>query len=213
MGAYDFIEKPLSLEKIILTVNNALGMQRLRQENASLRDMVLQEYEVVGVVPADRKAARADQPCCSDRYAGADLREKTAPAKNCLPGQYICRVPAGDNRLSKSTAQRFPRNLSSTSCSGMKKELLLVPAARRRGDSTWPTGGTIFLEEVGDLSLKTQAKLLRILEERKIRAHRRHQNHRGRCPGRCRQQQETGGGGQGREASGRISFTGLTLSP
>ena len=57
MGAYDFIEKPLSLEKVVLTVKNALGLNRLQQENASLRSLVLQDHDLIGATP-QMKAVR-----------------------------------------------------------------------------------------------------------------------------------------------------------
>ncbi len=119
MGAYDFIEKPLSLEKVIVTVNNALGMNRLRQENASLRGLVLQNHEMIG----------GSQPMNRLQEQIRLVAPSTAPV-----------LINGENGTGKELVARS------------------IHYCSQRRENPF----------VGDMSLKTQAKVLRILQERKF---------------------------------------------
>jgi two-component system nitrogen regulation response regulator NtrX len=167
MGAYDFIEKPLSLEKVLVAVNNALGVNRLLEENASLRGMVLKNRKMIGVSPPMLKlqeeiglAAPASAPVLivGENGAGKELvaraihfasprRERTFVELNCaaIPGELI------DSELF-----------------GHERGAFAGAAAQKKGKFDLADGGTIFLDAIGDMPLKTQAKLVRILQERKF---------------------------------------------
>ncbi|HEX8960177.1 MAG TPA: sigma-54 dependent transcriptional regulator [Geobacteraceae bacterium] len=159
MGAYDFIEKPLSLEKVIVTVNNALGVNRLRQENATLRDLVLRDHEMIGDSGAMRR-----------------LQEQALlAAPTAAPVLITGENGAGKEVMARSIHYHSPRRdkpFVAINCAAIPEELieseLFGAVAHKKGKFDLADGGTIFLAEIGDMAPKTQAKVLRILQERKF---------------------------------------------
>jgi len=164
LGAYDFIEKPLSLEKTLITVNRALEHSRLERENANLRARLGERTELIG-----------------ESVAIQLLREQIATAAPSS-GRVLIH---GENGSGKELVARAIHALSSrreaafvaVNCAAIPEELIeselfgyergafTGAVARRRGKFETADGGTLFLDEIGDMSLKTQAKVLRVLEE------------------------------------------------
>jgi two-component system nitrogen regulation response regulator NtrX len=164
MGAFDFIEKPLSLEKTVLVVRNALRQRHLEAENRALRARVDRTLQMVG-----------------ESYAMRQLREQVAMAAPTNGRVLIY----GENGTGKELVARTIHALSrrrtgpfvEVNCAAIPKELIeselfghvkgafTGAVADRRGRFEVADGGTIFLDEVGDMSLKTQAKVLRVLQE------------------------------------------------
>jgi two-component system, NtrC family, nitrogen regulation response regulator NtrX len=167
LGAFDFIEKPLSLDKTILVVHNALKQRRLEAENRALRARV------------DR-----DQPMVGDSYCVRQLREQIAMAAPTNGRVLIY----GENGTGKELVARAIHRLSrrrsapfvEVNCAAIPEELIeselfghvrgafTGAVADRRGKFEAAHGGTIFLDEIGDMSLKTQAKVLRVLQEQTL---------------------------------------------
>jgi two-component system nitrogen regulation response regulator NtrX len=167
LGAFDFIEKPLSLEKTVLAVRNALRQRRLEVENRALRARVESRYTIVG-----------------ESRAMMSLREEIAMA---APSNGRVLV-SGENGTGKELVARHVHALSHRSagpfievnCAALPEELIeselfghakgafTGAVADRRGKFELASGGTLFLDEVGDMSLKTQAKVLRALQEQVI---------------------------------------------
>ena len=167
LGAFDFIEKPLSLEKTVLVVRNALRQHRLEVENRALRARVDRRHTMVG-----------------ESKAMARLREQIAMAAP-TNGRVLI---SGENGTGKELVARHVHALSQRSagpfievnCAALPEELIeselfghvkgsfTGAVADRRGKFEAATGGTLFLDEVGDMSLKTQAKVLRALQEQVI---------------------------------------------
>jgi len=167
LGAFDFIEKPLSLEKTVLAVRNALRQRRLEVENRALRARVESRYTIVG-----------------ESRAMMSLREEIAMA---APSNGRVLV-SGENGTGKELVARHVHALSHRSagpfievnCAALPEELIeseLFGHARgaftgavadRRGKFELANAGTLFLDEVADMSLKTQAKVLRALQEQVI---------------------------------------------
>jgi two-component system nitrogen regulation response regulator NtrX len=167
LGAFDFIEKPLSLEKTVLSVRNALRQGRLEAENRALRARVDRRYQLVG-----------------ESRAVAELREQIAMAAP-TNGRVLI---SGENGTGKELVARQIHQLShrrtgpfvEVNCAALPEELIeseLFGHARgaftgaiadRRGKFEIASGGTLFLDEVGDMSLKTQAKVLRALQEQVV---------------------------------------------
>ncbi len=167
LGAFDFIEKPLSLEKTVLVVRNALRQQRLEVENRALRARVDRRHTMVG-----------------ESKAMARLREQIAMAAP-TNGRVLI---SGENGTGKELVARHVHALSQRSagpfievnCAALPEELIeselfghvkgafTGAVADRRGKFEAATGGTLFLDEVGDMSLKTQAKVLRALQEQVV---------------------------------------------
>lgn len=167
MGAYDFIEKPLSLDKVIVTVNNALGVDRLRQENASLRGLVLQEHELTG----------SSQPIIRLREQIRLVAPANAPVlvigengtgKELLARSIHCYSTRQDKPFVEVNCAAIPEELIEAELFGHEKGAFTGAAAQKKGKFDLADGGTIFLGEIGDLSLKAQAKVLRVLQEQKF---------------------------------------------
>jgi two-component system nitrogen regulation response regulator NtrX len=169
MGAFDFIEKPLSLEKTVLVVGNALRQRRLEAENRALRARVDRHESMVGESDAMRQ-----------------LREQVAMAAP-TNGRVLV---YGENGTGKELVARTVHALSrrraapfvEVNCAAIPEELIeselfghvrgsfTGAVADRRGKFELADGGTIFLDEIGDMSLKTQAKVLRVLQEQRMEA-------------------------------------------
>jgi two-component system nitrogen regulation response regulator NtrX len=164
MGAFDFVEKPLSLEKTVHVVRNALRQRRLEAENQALRAKVDAQHTLVG-----------------DSYAIEQLREQIAMAAPTNGRVLII----GENGTGKELVARNIHDMSrrrtapfvEVNCAAIPEELIeselfghvrgafTGAVADRRGKFEAAHGGTIFLDEIGDMSLKTQAKVLRVLQE------------------------------------------------
>ena len=167
MGAFDFVEKPLSLEKTVLVIRNALRQQRLEAENRALRARVDRTLTMVG-----------------ESYAMRQLREQVAMAaptngrvlihgENGTGKELVARTVHG---LSRRRAGPFvevncaaiPEELIESELFGHVKGAFTGAVADRRGKFEIADGGTIFLDEIGDMSLKPQAKVLRVLQEQVV---------------------------------------------
>jgi two-component system nitrogen regulation response regulator NtrX len=164
MGAYDFVEKPLSLEKTVLVVRNALRQRRLEAENRALRAKVDKTRAMVG-----------------ESYAMRQLREQVAMAAPTNGRVLIYGENGTGKELVARTIHALSRRRTGTfvevNCAAIPEELIeselfghvrgafTGAVADRRGKFEVADGGTIFLDEIGDMSLKTQAKVLRVLQE------------------------------------------------
>jgi two-component system, NtrC family, nitrogen regulation response regulator NtrX len=164
IGAFDFVEKPLSLEKTVLVVGHALRQRRLEAENRALRATVDRRLTMIG-----------------ESYMMAQLREQiamAAPTKGRVliygengTGKEL--VARNIHMLSKKRGGPFvevncaaiPEELIESELFGHMKGAFTGATADRRGKFEAADGGTLFLDEIGDMSLKTQAKVLRALQE------------------------------------------------
>ena len=169
LGAFDFVEKPLSLEKTVLVIRNALRQRRLEAENRALRARVDRTQTMVG-----------------ESYAMRQLREQVAMAAPTNGRVLIY----GENGTGKELVARTVHSLSrrragafvEVNCAAIPEELIeselfghvrgafTGAVADRRGKFETADGGTIFLDEIGDMSMKTQAKVLRVLQEQTMEA-------------------------------------------
>ena len=167
MGAFDFVEKPLSLEKTVLVVGNAVRQRRLEAENRALRAHVDKRLTMVG-----------------ESYAMAQLREQIAMAAPTNGRVLIF----GENGTGKELVARSIHAMSrrragpfiEVNCAAIPEELIeselfghvrgsfTGAMADRRGKFEIADTGTLFLDEIGDMSLKTQAKVLRALQEQVV---------------------------------------------
>jgi len=165
LGAFDFIEKPLSLEKVILVINHAMNLVRLEEENLLLRQKVSHEYELTG-----------------NSSPIQDLKEMigiVAPTnawilimgENGTGKELVARsVHRQSRRVQKPFVEvncaAIPEDLIESELFGHEKGAFTGATAMKRGKFDLANEGTIFLDEVADMSLKAQAKVLRILQEK-----------------------------------------------
>ena len=164
LGAYDFIEKPLSLEKTLLIVTRALEHGRLERENAGLRERLDRRAEIIGeseVVRVLREQIATAAPSAGRVLIHGENgsgKELVARAIHGLSAR--CQGP-----FVEVNCAAIPEELIESELFGHEKGAFTGALARRRGRFELADGGTLFLDEVADMSLKTQAKVLRALEE------------------------------------------------
>jgi two-component system nitrogen regulation response regulator NtrX len=164
LGAYDFIEKPLSLEKTLLTVSRALEHARLERENATLRQRLQQRWEIIGESPAIRRLR--EQIGTAAPSNGRVLIEGENGSGKELVARGIHALSARRDRpFVEVNCAAIPEELIESELFGHEKGAFTGALSRRRGKFEVADGGTLFLDEIGDMSLKTQAKVLRALEE------------------------------------------------
>ncbi len=167
LGAYDFIEKPLSLEKVIITVHNALGVNLLREENASLRGMVQQDNEMIGISQAMRKLVEQIR-IVAPSNASVLISGENGTGKELVARSIHNYGQRREKRFVEVNCAAIPEELIESELFGHEKGAFTGAVAQKKGKFDLADGGTIFLDEIGDMSLKTQAKVLRILQERKF---------------------------------------------
>ena len=165
LGAFDFIEKPLSLDKVLITVTNALRMGELAAENEELKHAVGNEYELIGDSPAmamlREQIMRVAPTTASVLVTGENGTGKELVARSIH--YYSLRR---DKPFVAINCAAIPEELIESELFGHEKGAFTGALAQKKGKFDLADGGTLFLDEIGDMSLKTQAKVLRILQER-----------------------------------------------
>jgi len=164
LGAYDFIEKPLSLEKTILAVRNALDRQRLEQENRALRRSLEVKYDIVGQSPAIQ-ALRLEIASAAPSHGRVLIRGESGTGKELVARAIHRQSLRADRPFVEVNCAAIPDELIESELFGHERGAFTGATTKRRGKFQLADGGTIFLDEVGDMSLKTQAKVLRVLQE------------------------------------------------
>jgi two-component system nitrogen regulation response regulator NtrX len=168
-GAFDFVEKPLSLDKTVLVVRNALRQRRLEAENRALRARVDRNLTMVGESHAMRQLR--DQVAMAAPTNGRVL----IYGENGTGKELVARTIHGLSRrriaaFVEVNCAAIPEELIESELFGHVRGAFTGAVADRRGKFEVADGGTIFLDEIGDMSLKTQAKVLRVLQEQTMEA-------------------------------------------
>jgi two-component system nitrogen regulation response regulator NtrX len=165
-GAFDFLEKPLSRDRVLLAVKNAMEHFTLRQENERLRELVGASGapKMIGASPAWLRAVeQASMAARSD--ARVLLIGESGTGKELLAAHIHNSSPFSAGPFVKVNCAAIPTELIETELFGHEKGSFTGATATRRGKFELADGGTIFLDEVGDLHGASQAKLLRVLQE------------------------------------------------
>jgi two-component system nitrogen regulation response regulator NtrX len=169
LGAYNFIEKPLSLEKTVIAVKNALRQRRLEQENRDLRARMESKQVLIGesaVMRELREQIRMAAPThgrvliFGENGTGKELVARSIHAQSLRKNAPFIEV----------NCAAIPEELIESELFGHVRGAFTGAVAGRKGKFEAADGGTLFLDEVGDMSLKTQAKVLRALQEQKVTA-------------------------------------------
>src|SRR5271170_7905898 len=162
-GAFDFLEKPLSREKVLLSLRHALDQTNLREENRRLRELV-GGARMIGSSPAfERVLDQATMAARSD--ARVLLDGESGTGKELLAAHIHAESPFAGGPFVKVNCAAIPTELIESELFGHEKGAFTGATSARRGKFELADGGTLFLDEVGDLHAASQAKLLRVLQE------------------------------------------------
>ncbi len=164
LGAYDFIEKPLSLEKTLLTVARALEHSRLERENRELRQQVERQHQIVGDSPAIREHRRQIE-IAAPTNGRVLIYGENGVGKELVARAIHALSARREGPFVEVNCAAIPEELIESELFGHEKGAFTGALSRRKGKFELADGGTLFLDEIGDMSLKTQAKVLRVLEE------------------------------------------------
>ena len=167
LGAYDYIEKPLSAEKLLLTVERALSHHRLAAENQILRTRSGQSPDMIGQSPAMKELKLAIE-MVAPTPASVLITGENGVGKE-LAARAIHRLSQrADRPMVEVNCAAIPEELVESELFGHEKGAFTGATARKRGRFDQAHNSTLFLDEIGDMSLKTQAKILRILQEQRF---------------------------------------------
>jgi DNA-binding NtrC family response regulator len=166
LGALDFLEKPISTDKLLLTVENALKLQRLESENRQLRQR-LGKHEIVWQGEAMRKVMAQ-----IDRVAASETRicilGETGTGKELIARTLHDRSSRASGPFVTLNCAAVPAELIESELFGHEKGSFTGAAGKHIGKFEQAQHGTIFLDEIGDMPVAMQAKLLRVLEESEV---------------------------------------------
>ncbi len=166
LGALDFLEKPISTDKLLLTVENALKLQRLESENRQLRQR-LGKHEIVWAGEAMKKVMAQ-----VDRVAASETRVcilgETGTGKELVARTLHDKSPRASGPFVALNCAAVPSELIESELFGHEKGSFTGAAGRHIGKFEQAEHGTLFLDEIGDMPLPMQAKLLRVLEEGEV---------------------------------------------
>jgi two-component system nitrogen regulation response regulator NtrX len=167
LGAFDFIEKPLSLEKINVLVRNALQQRRLQDENQTLRNELVQRYQVIGEsVPM--KALRQQIAVTAPTNGRVLIYGESGTGKELVARALHAHSQRSKGPFVEVSCAAIPEDLIESELFGHVKSSFSGAMEDKTGKFQKADGGTLFLDEVGDMSLRTQSKVLRVLEEQRI---------------------------------------------
>ncbi|MGC2324914.1 MAG: sigma-54 dependent transcriptional regulator, partial [Terriglobales bacterium] len=166
LGAIDFLEKPLSTDKLLLTVENALKLKRLEQENRELRQRVGKQ-DIIWTGEAMRKVMAQVERVAASETRVCILGE-TGTGKELVARTLHEHSPRRNGPFVTLNCAAVPAELVESELFGHEKGAFTGAAARHAGKFEQAQHGTLFLDEIGDMPLAMQAKLLRVLEQNEI---------------------------------------------
>lgn len=167
LGAFDFMEKPLSLERVVTLVRNALEMEQLKKENRRLRSTFLDDDEILGESEGMRRVRGIIQ-----QSAASDSRilisGENGTGKELVAREIHRRSRRAGEPFVEVNCAAIPDTLIESELFGHEKGAFTSAVGRRRGKFEMADRGTLFLDEVADMSLSAQAKVLRAIQEMKF---------------------------------------------
>ncbi|HTQ62439.1 MAG TPA: sigma-54 dependent transcriptional regulator [Candidatus Solibacter sp.] len=167
LGAFDFIEKPLSLEKIVVLVRNAVQQRRLQEENLILRSELGHRYQVIGEsVPM--KALRQQIAVTAPTNGRVLIYGESGTGKELVAHALHAASLRNKGPFVEVNCAAIPEELIESELFGHIKGSFTGATEDKVGKFQKADGGTLFLDEIGDMSLRTQSKVLRVLEEQRF---------------------------------------------
>jgi two-component system nitrogen regulation response regulator NtrX len=167
LGAFDFVEKPLSLEKVIVLVRNAIQQRRLEEENQTLRNELVHRYQVIGEsVPM--KALRQQIAVTAPTNGRVLIYGESGTGKELVAHALHVNSLRNKAPFVEVSCAAIPEDLIESELFGHAKASFAIASEEKIGKFQKANSGTLFLDEVGDMSHRTQSKVLRVLEEQRI---------------------------------------------
>ena len=164
LGAFDFLEKPLSLDKTLILVRHAVEAKKLRRENRDLKKQLAPKSVIVGEsIPM--KALRQQIQLMAPTNGRVLVFGESGTGKELVARAIHSQSPRNEEMFVEVNCAAIPEDLIESELFGHRRGSFPSAAAEKEGKFLKAHGGTLFLDEVGDMSLKTQSKVLRTLEE------------------------------------------------
>jgi two-component system, NtrC family, nitrogen regulation response regulator NtrX len=167
LGAFDFIEKPFTSERVLVTVAKGLEVRELRQENRELKLAMESRYEIVGNSPALRRVLESIKKAAPTN-ATVLLLGESGVGKELIARTIHRNSPRAGQRFVQVNCAAIPEELIESELFGHEKGSFTGATEKQIGKFEQADRGTIFLDEIGDMSPKTQAKVLRVLQEQEV---------------------------------------------
>jgi len=167
LGAFDFIEKPLSIDKVLLTLQRALERAQLEGENRRLRAQAIRAHEILGTSEPVRKLKEQIR-LAAPTNGWVLITGENGTGKELVARQIHLQSKRAEKPFVEVNCAAIPEELIESELFGHEKGAFTGAIAQKRGKFELAHEGTIFLDEIADMSLKTQAKILRILQEHKF---------------------------------------------
>ncbi|HEY0427083.1 MAG TPA: sigma-54 dependent transcriptional regulator [Pyrinomonadaceae bacterium] len=167
LGAFDFIEKPLSLEKTILTVRNAIKQRELERVNANLAEQLNQEYAMVGESIAMR-ALRKQIAIVAPTDGRVLISGESGTGKELVARALHAQSKRAGAPFVEINSAAIPEDLVESELFGHAKGAFSGALHAKKGKFEIADGATLFLDEIGDMSPRVQAKILRVLEQQRF---------------------------------------------
>src|SRR5213082_2496137 len=166
-GAYDFLEKPLNRDKLLLTVRNAVRVRSLEEENIELKEKAEKEYQLVGDSQQMRDLKSQIERAAPTK-ATVLIAGESGTGKELVAREIHRRSSRANGMFVQVNCAAIPEELIESELFGHEKGSFTGAVRKQTGKFVAADGGTIFLDEIGDMSLRTQAKVLRVLQEGEV---------------------------------------------
>jgi len=167
LGAFDFLEKPLQRERVLLSIRNALNQNKLLRECLDLRKRAEKRYELIGEHPSMKKLWKEILKT-SPTNTTVLIHGESGTGKELIARAIHNHSFRAKEKFVQVNCAAIPEELIESELFGHEKGAFTGATERKSGKFELADGGTIFLDEVGDMSLKTQSKVLRVLEEGEV---------------------------------------------
>ena len=167
LGAYDLIEKPLSIDKVIVAINNALHFRRLEEENQYLRKKMIEKNSISGD-SAPTRALKQQIAVAAPTDTWILIKGENGTGKELVARTIHQLSRRASQPMVVVNCAAIPEEMIESELFGHEKGAVSGVAGKMRGKFEMANNGTIFLDEIGDMSLKTQSKILRVLQEQKF---------------------------------------------
>ena len=167
LGAYDYLEKPLDLEKVTILVRNALHQRKLEEENLNLRIQVERRFELIGS-SSSMNRLREMIEMAAPANSRVLISGANGTGKELVARAIHLKSPRHNRPFVEINCAAIPETLIESELFGHEKGAFSGATSMKRGKFELADGGTLFLDEIGDMSLATQAKVLRVLQEQQF---------------------------------------------